>query len=167
MLKRGRKPRLLDEKDKVILSTLYENSITPFVKIAKRLNVNEGTIRHRVKRLIKYGIIKRFTVVIDPMALGLSTMVLVIVTVNPGSVQHVAERIAAIPNVLEVLEVHTYGDLLLKLRGSSMSEIASVIAEKIKTIEGVVNTQVISVLNVWKHEDLYYFKHHNHPSLLP
>jgi Transcriptional regulators len=152
MLKRGRKPKLLDDIDRSILSTLYENSITPFVRIAKMLNVNEGTIRHRVKRLIKYGVIKRFTVVIDPLALGLSAMVLVIVTVNPGSVNYVAKKIAEIPNVIEVLEVHTYGDLLLKLRGSSMNEIANIIANQIKTIEGVINTQVISVLNIWKDE---------------
>jgi|LJSS01.1.fsa_nt_gb Lrp/AsnC family transcriptional regulator for asnA, asnC and gidA len=152
MLKRGRKPKLLDDIDRSILSTLYENSITPFVRIAKMLNVNEGTIRHRVKRLIRYGVIKRFTVVIDPLALGLSTMVLVIVTVNPGSVNYVAKKIAEIPNVIEVLEVHTYGDLLLKLRGSSMNEIANIIANQIKTIEGVINTQVISVLNIWKDE---------------
>jgi len=152
MLKRGRKPKLLDDIDRSILSTLYENSITPFVRIAKMLNVNEGTIRHRVKRLIKYGVIKRFTVVIDPLALGLSAMVLVIVTVNPGSVNYVAKKIAEIPNVIEVLEVHTYGDLLLKLRGSSMNEIANIIANQIKTIEGVINTQVISVLNIWKEE---------------
>jgi Lrp/AsnC family transcriptional regulator for asnA, asnC and gidA len=152
MLKRGRKPKLLDDIDRSILSTLYENSITPFVRIAKMLNVNEGTIRHRVKRLIRYGVIKRFTVVIDPLALGLSTMVLVIVTVNPGSVNYVAKKIAGIPNVIEVLEVHTYGDLLLKLRGSSMNEIANIIANQIKTIEGVINTQVISVLNIWKDE---------------
>jgi len=152
MLKRGRKPKLLDDIDRSILSTLYENSITPFVRIAKMLNVNEGTIRHRVKRLIKYGVIKRFTVVIDPLALGLSAMVLVIVTVSPGSVNYVAKKIAEIPNVIEVLEVHTYGDLLLKLRGSSMNEIANIIANQIKTIEGVINTQVISVLNIWKDE---------------
>ncbi len=155
MLKKGRKPKLLDDIDRSILSTLYENSITPFVRIAKRLDVNEGTIRHRVKRLIKYGVIKKFTVIIDPLALGLSTMVLVIVTVNPGSVQYVAQKIAEIPNVLEVLEVHTYGDLLLKLRGSSMNDIANIIANQIKTIEGVINTQVISVLNIWKDEHVH------------
>jgi hypothetical protein len=33
-----------------------------------------------------------------------------------------------------------------------MNEIANIIANQIKTIEGVINTQVISVLNIWKDE---------------
>ncbi|MEM0029442.1 MAG: Lrp/AsnC family transcriptional regulator [Candidatus Nitrosocaldus sp.] len=152
MLKRGRKPKLLDEIDKSILSTLQEDCLIPFVKIADILNVNEGTIRHRVKRLVRSGIIKKFTIKVDPVMLGLGTLVLVIVVVNPGSVKHVAQELARVPNVLEVLEVHTYGDLLLKIRGSSMQEIANILANQIKTIEGVISTQVVSVLNVWKDE---------------
>lgn len=152
MLKRGRKPKLLDEMDRSILSTLHEDCLVPFVKIAEALNVNEGTIRHRVKRLVRSGIIKKFTIKVDPVMLGLGTLVLVIVIVSPGSVKHVAQELAKVPNVLEVLEVHTYGDLLLKVRGSSMQEIAGILANQIKTIEGVISTQVISVLNVWKDE---------------
>ncbi|GBC73468.1 Regulatory protein AsnC [archaeon HR05] len=153
MLKRrGRKPRLLDEIDKSILSILHEDCLIPFVKIAKALNVNEGTIRHRVKRLVRSGIIKKFTIKVDPIMLGLGTLVLVIVVVSPGNVKYVAQELAKVPNVLEVLEVHTYGDLLLKVRGSNMQEIASILANQIKTIEGVISTQVISVLNVWKDE---------------
>lgn len=154
MLKRGRKPKILDELDRSILSTLHDDCLVPFVKIARALQVNEGTIRHRVKRLVKSGVIKRFTIKVDPVMLGLGTLVLVIVTVSPGNVKHVAQELARIPNVLEVLEVHTYGDLLLKVRGGSMQEIAGILANQIKTIEGVIGTQVISVLNIWKDEHL-------------
>ena len=153
MLKRGRRPKLLDDMDKSILSILHENSITPFVKIAGMLNVNEGTIRHRVKRLTRYGIIKRFTVVLDPIALGLGSIMMLLLSVNSDRLRSVAESVSKMPNVLEVFEVHEYGDLLLKLRGKSISELNEMV-DRIKCMDGVTDAKVISVTNVWKDEQL-------------
>ena len=153
MLKRGRRPKLLDDMDRSILSVLHENSITPFVKIARMLNVNEGTIRHRVKRLMRYGIIKRFTVVLDPIALGLGSIMMLLLSVNSDRLRSVAESVSKMPNVLEVFEVHEYGDLLLKLRGKSISELNEM-ADRIKCMDGVTDAKVISVTNVWKDEQL-------------
>ncbi len=153
MLKRGRRPKLLDDIDRSILSVLHENSITPFVKIASMLNVNEGTIRHRVKRLMRYGIIKRFTVVLDPIALGLGSIMMLLLSVNSDRLRSVAESVSKMPNVLEVFEVHAYGDLLLKLRGKSISELNEIV-DRIKCMDGVTDAKVISVTNVWKDEQL-------------
>ncbi len=153
MLKRGRRPKLLDDMDRSILSVLHENSITPFVKIAGMLNVNEGTIRHRVKRLMRYGIIKRFTVVLDPIALGLGNIMMLLLSVNSDRLRSVAEGVSKMPNVLEVFEVHAYGDLLLKLRGRSISELNEIV-DRIKCMDGVTDAKVISITNVWKDEQL-------------
>lgn len=150
--KRKRKLKLLDEMDKKIINILRDDCLTPFVKIAKVLGVNEGTIRHRVKKLTKHGIIKGFTVATDPAVLGFGAVAFVIVSVTPGQVHAVAHELAKIPYILEVHEVHTYGDLLLKVRASSFGDIANILANDIKTVEGVISSQVISVLNVWKDE---------------
>jgi len=151
-MRRKRKSKILDDMDKKIINLLRKDCLTPFVKIAKALEVNEGTIRHRVKKLTSHGIIKRFTVATDPTILGFGALAFVVVTVNPGQVQQVAHELAKLQNVLEVHEVHTYGDLLLKVRAPSLSDIANILSNEIKTIEGVISSQVISVLNVWKDE---------------
>jgi DNA-binding Lrp family transcriptional regulator len=150
--KRKRRLKLLDEMDRKIINVLRQDCLTPFVKIAKSLGVNEGTIRHRVKKLTKHGIIKGFTVATDPAILGLGAIAFVVVTVNPGHVQQVAQELAKVSYILEVHEVHTYGDLLLKVRAPSFGDIANILSNDIKTVEGVISSQVISVLNVWKDE---------------
>lgn len=153
MKRRARKKaKVIDEIDRKIINTLREDCLTPFVKIAKMLGVNEGTIRHRVKKLTNYGIIKRFTVATDPALLGLGALAFVIVSVSPGQVHHVAQELVKLSAVMEVHEVHTYGDLLLKVRASDLSDIANILSNQIKTIEGVISSQVISVLNAWKDE---------------
>ena len=140
----------LDELDLRIVEMLQKDSSTPSVKIAEMLNVTEGTVRNRIRRLRRLGVIKKFTIAVDPMALGRTNVAFVLLNPFPGRLQEVAKRLAAIDAIDEVHETHTYGDLLLKVRAKSPSDLADIIASRIKTVPGVAGTQVISVLNVWK-----------------
>ena len=140
----------IDELDIKLIEILQRDSSTPAVKIASTLRVTEGTVRNRIIRLRRRGIIKRFTVSIDPMAYGQGTIAFVLLNAVPGRVVEVAKRLAALDVVTEVHETHTYSDLLLKVRAKGPSDLADIVASKIKTVQGVVGTQVITVLNPWK-----------------
>ena len=140
----------LDELDLRLIEILQRDSSTPSVKIAEILKVTEGTVRNRVRTLRRLGIIRKFTVAVDPMALGKTNVAFILLNPFPGRLQEVAKRLVTIDAIDEVHETHTYGDLLLKVRAKSPSELADIIASRIKTVPGVAGTQVISVLNVWK-----------------
>jgi DNA-binding Lrp family transcriptional regulator len=140
----------LDNIDKKILEILSENCLTPFVRISKKLHVTEGTVRYRVRRLQKKGILRAFRAVVDPVHLGLGTVTFVAVTVTPALMPHVAGALTNLENVLGVYETHTYGDLLLMIRSATPSQLSDFITSKIKTIQGVTGSQVIPVLKVWK-----------------
>lgn len=140
----------MDELDEGILKILTENCLTPFVLMAKKLKVAEGTIRYRVRRLRKAGVLGEFRAVVDPVHLGLGTMAFVAVTVVPSLMHQVATALAHLENVLGVYETHTYGDLLLKIRSATPSQLSDFITMNIKTIEGVTGSQVVPVLKIWK-----------------
>jgi DNA-binding Lrp family transcriptional regulator len=140
----------LDDLDEKILSILANDCLTPFVAIGKRLHVAEGTVRYRVRRLQKRGILRAFRAMVDPVHLGLGTVAFVTVTVTPALVPHVAGALANLENILCVYETHTYGDLLLMIRSATPSQLSDFITSKIKTIQGVTGSQVIPVLKVWK-----------------
>lgn len=141
---------IIDELDIRLIEILQKDSSTPAVKIAGMLKVTEGTVRNRVRNLRRLGVIRRFTVSIDPMAMGQGAIAFVLLNAAPGRVAEVAKRLAALDVVAEVHETHTYGDLLLKVRARSPSDLADIIASRIKTVPGVAGTQVITVLNAWK-----------------
>ncbi|GIU72243.1 MAG: AsnC family transcriptional regulator [Candidatus Nitrosocaldaceae archaeon] len=145
------KRNLLDEKDKKIIKILREDCLTPFVKIAKILGVNEGTVRHRVKRLLKKGIIKQFTITTDPTKLGLNTLAFVFVNIRNTNVEDIVKKLTRIPNILEIHEIHTDGDFLLKIRASDPKEIANIISDNIKAYN-ISDTRVVYVLNTWKED---------------
>lgn len=55
----------LDRIDKRILTLLNENSRIPLAEMAKTIGVGNGTVRYRLFRLMKSGIIKRFTLAVQ------------------------------------------------------------------------------------------------------
>ncbi|MEO9295210.1 MAG: Lrp/AsnC family transcriptional regulator [Nitrososphaera sp.] len=140
----------VDDLDLRLIEILQKDSSTPSVDIAAMLKVTEGTVRNRVRKLRAMRIIRRFTVAVDSAALGQVQTAFVLLNASQGRLQEVARKLAAIDAVAEVYETHTYGDLLLKVRAKSPSELAEIISMRIKAVPGVAGTQVISVLNVWK-----------------
>jgi len=140
----------LDALDLRLVETLQKDSSMPFVDIADRLGVTEGTVRNRVRRLRRLGVIRRFTVSVDPLVLGQSVVAFVLLNAVNGRLNEVAKKLSSLDAVAEVHETHTYGDLLLKVRAKSASDLAGIISNDIKGVPGVAGTQVLSVLNVWK-----------------
>ncbi len=53
-----------------IIKKLLEHGRKSYSEIAEELNVTEATIRKRVKKMKKEGIIKKFTVVVNPEKIG-------------------------------------------------------------------------------------------------
>lgn len=54
-----------DKKDMLILQLLNKNSRISYREMGKRLGINEDTIRYRVFRLLKRGIVRRFTIAVQ------------------------------------------------------------------------------------------------------
>ena len=55
----------IDRKDKLILQMLNENSRISYRAMSKELGISEDTIRYRVFRLLRKGVIRRFTVAVQ------------------------------------------------------------------------------------------------------
>ncbi len=110
----------LDELDKRLLKKMKENCIKPFVKIAQELGVTEGTVRQRTKKLVDSGVIRKFTIDVDPINLGLPIVAFLILSVSAGRISEVVDALSKIDNIVEIHQIHTFGDLLVKVRSSTL-----------------------------------------------
>jgi len=133
----------MDELDRKILEILEENARTPFLKMGKMLGVSEATIRHRVKRLIKEGVIKKFTIIKGEKKMLTAFVLVQVAPSHP--VYKMAARIRKMKNVKEVYEISGETDIICKLQAHSTSEINEVI-DKIRGLEGVERTTTYFVL---------------------
>ncbi|RDD53526.1 MAG: Lrp/AsnC family transcriptional regulator [Candidatus Korarchaeota archaeon NZ13-K] len=135
----------MDELDRKILSILVKNARTPFTDIANQLGVSEATVRKRVDRLIKMGVIRRFTVELGDTAMR----AIVLIKVKPGhSIPNVARDISSIEDVVRAYEVTGDYDVVAEISSSDTSSLNKTI-ERIRSNDGVGGTLSMIVLAIW------------------
>jgi Lrp/AsnC family transcriptional regulator for asnA, asnC and gidA len=88
-----------DEIDRKILEILDQNGRTKFTDIAKSIQKTEGTVRNRVKRLQKKGIIKGFRVVTFPENLGYEIQAIITFQLEPSYENYI--QIEHLPTITE------------------------------------------------------------------
>jgi len=130
-----------DINDKII-EFLKKDARTPFLQIAKRLNVSEGTIRKRVKDLVKKGTIKKFTMETSSEAAA----IIEIITNPETATDKISSSIKKL-DVGTVLEVAGRFSILCHVNTKNLSEINEIV-EKIRAIKGVMQTETFPILKV-------------------
>ena len=139
----------LDETDRKILTILQKNSRTPLREISKEVGLAESTVYERIKKLKGRGIIQKFTVVLDPEALGFSIMAFVLIKSKAGMYSHVANELSKYPQIVEIYETTGDYDMLIKIRTSGSDELNEFL-DRIGNVDGVVATHTMVVLKVHK-----------------
>ena len=76
-----------------LVEALRENARTSFTELGRRFGVTETAIRKRVRKLEEEGVIKRYTVEIDPRKIGLSVNALLGVDTTPVSYISTIDRL--------------------------------------------------------------------------
>ncbi len=143
----------IDDVDRVILRKLQENSRISYSKIAKELNLSESTIHHRIKRLKQLGIIKKFTLSLDPEKLGYNVSAFILLKTDPRFHSEALEEIAKLKGVYEVYDVTGEYSGLIKVLVRNKEELANLLDE-IGKVRGVLHTYTLVVLKCILHRDL-------------
>ncbi len=128
---------MIDEKDLKILEILRENARIPLTDIAEKLGVSESMIRKRVKLLENGGIIKRYTVIVDPAKLGYNSVSFVGLDVEPTHFLDVALKMTEFPEVKFVATSTGDHMIMTEIWLKDGRALGSFIAEKIGRLEGV------------------------------
>jgi len=133
----------LDKLDIEILNHLKKDARKPFVKIAAELGVSEGTVRGRVHRLEKTGIIKTYTIITQEENL---VQALVSVKIEANSdIKKIAHKIAGISDSNFTFEIMGDFDIVTLINAHSTAELDDKI-EMIRKLAGVTTTSSALVL---------------------
>lgn len=145
----------MDMKDIAIIEELKKNARKKVNEIAKEVNLPRTTTAERIKKMVKEGVIRKFTAVLNYEKLGMSIVAFILVSFIPNpkiSQRELARKIARIKNVHEVYIIAGEWDLLLKVRGKNMQEIGCLILDKLRSMEGVGKTMTCTCFSVVKEE---------------
>lgn len=129
---------MIDEKDVKIIEILQKNSRTPFLTIAKKLNVSESTIRKRVKKLENNEIIKKYTITINPKKLGYHSISILGLDISPNHYLESTVKLSKFPEIKSLAT--TTGDhmVMTEIWTKNGRELIELI-KKIQKIPGIKN----------------------------
>jgi Lrp/AsnC family transcriptional regulator for asnA, asnC and gidA len=139
----------LDDVDRGIIATLQADGRRPFSRIAGDLGVSESVVRYRVARLEEHGLLQ-IVGIADPLRIGFDRMALLGIRVRPGSVEHVCEEMAALPETSYVAETAGSFDLFVEVICRDTSHFAGLLKERVHRIDGVVAVESFLVLDIHK-----------------
>jgi DNA-binding Lrp family transcriptional regulator len=95
----------LDELDLKIVTLLQEDSRLSFNKIASKLGVSVGTAFNRIRDLEKTGVVKGYTVVLDPAKLGFELTALILIQASGKHLEEVEAEIAKTNCVIAAYDI--------------------------------------------------------------
>ena len=137
----------IDEMDARILSAMSVDSRRSYAEVDAEVGLSTAAVHERVRKLVERGVIRRFSLSVDPDALGLSFTAFVAIR-NDGGIhcRDVAPRLRAMPEVQELHSVAGEYDFLAKIRTTHARALEDVLYA-IKAIPGVARTTSTVVLN--------------------
>ena len=87
MIEEKSKQPMLDDLDKKLLTILQDNARESASEISRKTGYNENTIRYRIERLKKSGVIKEFTALLNPRLIGLPFAAIMMITTEPNQTE--------------------------------------------------------------------------------
>jgi DNA-binding Lrp family transcriptional regulator len=136
-------PGRVDHLDAALIELLAAEPRVGVLEASRRLRVARGTVQARLERLQERGVITGYGPEVDPAALGYEVTAFVTLEIRQaGGHDPVAERLAAIPEVLEVHTITGAGDMLCRVVARSNADLQRVI-DAIVSAEGVTRSATL------------------------
>lgn len=138
----------IDGIDKKILRALMEDARTPILEIARSVGVSGAAIHQRLRKLEKSGLLDGSKFIINPKALGYTTMAFIGIFLdkamnNPDAVR----QLKKIPEVLECHYTTGNWSILIKVLCRDNEHLMHVLNKDIQTITGVSRTETFISLD--------------------
>ena len=113
------------------------------LEASRRLGAARGTVQARLDRMRERGVITGYGPEVDPAALGYEVTAFITLEIRQaGGHDPVAERLAAIPEVLEVHTITGAGDMLCRVVARTNADLQRVL-DAIVSAEGVVRSSTL------------------------
>ena len=142
----------IDELDRRIVHTFQADGRMPFTKVAEELGVSEGTVRQRVARLTRAGVLK-FIADTDPRDFGLVEVYLGLRIQGPA-LERAVEQITSIPEIPYAAVCSGTFDILCEVICRDNDDLLRLLQE-VRKIPGVSHIETLTVLKIQKEEWRY------------
>jgi len=139
----------MDAIDQRIISCLVSDARSSYAEVGKSVGLSAPAVKRRVDKLLDTGVIRSFTAVVDPEALGWGTEAFVEVhcrgNITPGEIR---SRLVPLPEVVAAYTVSGAADAIVHLRAANIHHLETVLERLrgVDIIDRTISTVVLSTL---------------------
>jgi Lrp/AsnC family transcriptional regulator for asnA, asnC and gidA len=144
----------LDRTDVEIIRMLQADARRPNTDIARRLGIAETTVRNRIARLTRDGVVQcgAWT---DPLKVGYQTYAIIQIQVAPPRLEPVADVLARLPEVF-FLGIATGGfDVVAAAVFRSNEHLYELMTKRLARIAGIQRTSTLGIVRIVKRAYAY------------
>lgn len=123
----------MDEIDYRIMGILRENARTKNSTIASHVNLTEGAVRNRIKRLVRNGVIRKFTIQTQPD----QAEAIVLIKTSTRASKEILRRIRRYAD--RMFETAGEFDVAAHLTAKDIRTINETV-DKLRSVDGVIST---------------------------
>jgi Lrp/AsnC family leucine-responsive transcriptional regulator len=129
----------MDATDMEILRALQKNCRETYAAMGKRFGIAHSTVRDRIRKMERQGVIQSYTATVDAEKIGLRNITaMMTVYTDPKETERVAEKLAALPEVLEAYTSLSEELLIIaKVCAGSQENLHEFIANSVAPLPGV------------------------------
>jgi Lrp/AsnC family leucine-responsive transcriptional regulator len=138
---------VLDDRDLEIIAALQEDARSTYADVGTKVGLSASSVHERVRKLEQQGVIRGYTAVIDPEAIGLFVTALVAVSpLDPMQADDLPDRVAEFPEVEDCFSVAGETNYVLKVRTRTTSHLEDLIRRLRE--KGSVSTRTTIALSI-------------------
>lgn len=137
----------LDDVDRGLIAALRSDGRASVSDLAGRVSVSRATAYQRLARLRETGVIRRFTVDVDPRKIGLPIAALVLVSVAQHSWRGVGDRLRRLAGVEWLALSSGTFDYVLLVRAPDIDHLRDVILDDLQSIPEIRSSQTLVLLD--------------------
>lgn len=134
---------------------LQRNARETWAALGQAVGVTGPAVAERVRKLEERGVIRGYTALVDPEAVGYALLAFIEVTVERQD--HRGELVAKVESLSEVQECHHIAgdfDYLIKVRARGTLDLERLISDELKSVGGVRTRTTIVLKTVKETRDL-------------
>ncbi len=140
---------MLDETDRAIIAVLERDARLSLRTIAEEVGVAQGTVSNRLKRLESFGVIRGYSVDLDPALIGWTMTVVIGIRIVKGRLMEIQKRIAEDPRVHAVYDVTGDFDSMVVARARDRHDLND-FTKTVLSLDGIERSYTHLVLNTVK-----------------
>ena len=146
----------MDRIDRAIISILASDARISWAQLGERVNLSASATQRRAEALVKNGVISRFTVDVNPTAVGLGVKAIVSVNVAVTETQNteaLRNSLLTHPRIESAYMVSGSIDYVLEVYAEDLQDLARFLDEELLTMPAIKDvTSTIVLQTIKPHE---------------